>query len=264
MCGCDDERAMCSALGVILSVVAVLIGAVFLFGEDGGGMKCCLSEELFKKILFTTFLSVIVLFCIYKGCCIWRRKIYPLKSGSSIILIGDKNGPSKTAMNSNIKYAVFPDGDTIENYLFFGCCCLESVCFNSSVTKIGAYAFAGCGILTGINLNSLEKLNEIKNGAFLACAGLEEIVLPESVTKIGDYAFAECTGLRSVTIKNPSMEIGESVFRGCGNLKLKVKGDVSKYKELLKDYASYGINDDCKVSLDDGSEKRIDEFLRKQ
>lgn len=265
MCGCDDEKAMCSVLGIILSVAAVLIGAVFLCGEDGGGMKCCAFGNFIKIIIFGALIVVCFilgfLICSSVFCCFWGKKTYVINSGSSSVIVSNKGNLPETAMNNDTKCACFINVDKIKESSFLGCSSLESISFSKNVKRIEAYAFSGCESLQSDNLFFPKSLEKIDEYAFLGCKGLEEIVLSESVTKIGGYAFAECTGLRTVTIKNPSVEIGESVFRGCGNLKLKLKGDVSKYKELLKDYACYGINGNCKVSLDDGSEKTIKEFV---
>jgi hypothetical protein len=63
----------------------------------------------------------------------------------------------------------------------------------NSVTSIGEYAFAGCGLLTSI-------------------------IIPDSVTSIGDYAFRYCDSLVRIVIPNNVANMGTAVFAGCDAL----------------------------------------------
>lgn len=68
----------------------------------------------------------------------------------------------------------------------------------STVTRIGASAFAGCN-----ELNSVIIPNSVTNigaDAFRDCAGLTSVSIGEGVKTIGDRAFYECESLKSVII----------------------------------------------------------------
>ena len=71
----------------------------------------------------------------------------------------------------------------------------------SSVTSIGAYAFAKCPNLTSITIP--DSVTIIRSFAFRGCSSLTSIIIPSSVTSIGDYAFYGCRRLTSVVFKNP-------------------------------------------------------------
>lgn len=94
----------------------------------------------------------------------------------------------------------------------------SSVSYNGkslSVTKIGSYAFNGCGHLTSITIpNTVTSIGE---GAFYANGGLTSLTIPNSVTTIGSSAFYGC-GITSITIPNSVTQIGSTAFRDCSDL----------------------------------------------
>ena len=84
------------------------------------------------------------------------------------------------------------------------------------VTKIGAYAFAECSGLTGVNIPA--SVSEIEDHAFENCIGLTKITIPETVTTIGARAFVGCTNFTSIEIPAGVTEIGIWAFLNCDNL----------------------------------------------
>lgn len=70
---------------------------------------------------------------------------------------------------------------------------IPSVLNGMTVSAIGAYAFADCATLTGVQI-------------------------PESVTSIGDCAFMNCTSLTEMTVPDTVIEVGGGVFCGCTQL----------------------------------------------
>ena len=85
-----------------------------------------------------------------------------------------------------------------------------------SVTKIGAYAFGHCEMLSEVTIPN--SVTEIKFGAFWGCSNLNGVTIPNSVTEIGDYAFVDCRSLTRMTIPNGVTSIGDSAFCGCTSL----------------------------------------------
>lgn len=67
---------------------------------------------------------------------------------------------------------------------------ISSIVFNSHLTKIGQYAFSGCGSLT-------------------------EVIIPEGVETVDNYAFQNCP-LRYVDLPSSLRTIGNSVFKSNG------------------------------------------------
>lgn len=86
---------------------------------------------------------------------------------------------------------------------------IKTVTIGSGVMDVGAYAFSGCGSLTGVTLP--DSLTEIRRRAFQWCENLSEITIPENVTLIGEYAFWG-TGLSGITVPRKVSSIGKAAF----------------------------------------------------
>jgi hypothetical protein len=91
-------------------------------------------------------------------------------------------------------------------------CNLTKVRIGSSVTNMGAWAFAYCISLTSVTLGS--SVTSIGDDAFAFCSSLTTVTVPNSVIGIGPFAFAVCSNLTSVTIGNGVMTIGPQAFDG--------------------------------------------------
>ena len=116
---------------------------------------------------------------------------------------------------------------------------LEEITIPSSVTTIGEDAFGiipSDGRLKKVLLNCPIIPSDLFNGA-----PLEEVILGDCVNKIEDRAFANCENLTSVTIPCKVIEIGDSAFCCCANLK---KVDLGKC-DKLESIGSYAFGD-CK------------------
>ncbi len=121
----------------------------------------------------------------------------------------------------------------------------------ASVQSMGEYAFYGCTLLSGFdveannqayssnqgvlfnhNQDSLYIFPVSKTGkyvipttvtticycAFDACAGLTEVTFPSTLRSIGYFAFENCTGLTSVKLPKTLTEIINGAFYNCSNL----------------------------------------------
>ena len=106
--------------------------------------------------------------------------------------------------------------ETIGNYAFRGCDCLESVTIPDSVTAIGDMAFFDCVSLESVTIP--DSVTTIGDSVFSGCNGLTSVTIPDSVTTIGSYAFEGCYGLTSVTIPDSVTTIGVGAFAGCYGL----------------------------------------------
>ena len=133
------------------------------------------------------------------------------------------------------------------DYTFAYCLNLEKAVIPSSIKTIGLYNFAGCELLTNINLSHVEN---IKDYAFTSCLSLEVVDLT-SVKSIGTGAFAQtyisgdlvCNNLTKVddyAFQNANIskftapileEIHEGAFQGCAKLTNVVVPSSVKYIE---------------------------------
>ena len=84
---------------------------------------------------------------------------------------------------------------------------------NSRATKIGSFAFCGCGNLTDANFPNV---TTISSNAFIGCGRLSEVSFP-NVKTISSNAFSGCYSLPTVSFPSVST-IGNSAFYGCEKL----------------------------------------------
>lgn len=74
----------------------------------------------------------------------------------------------------------------------------------TSVTEIGAYAFAYCGNLSSVTIPN--GITCIGGSAFEDCSNLTNIIIPSSVMNIGKCAFLGCRGLTSIVFQGKTLE----------------------------------------------------------
>ena len=86
----------------------------------------------------------------------------------------------------------------------------------SSVTSIGAEAFAYCTSLTSVSIPS--NVTSIGDAAFQSCTSLTSVSIPNGVTTIGQEMFASCTSLTSASIGRGVASIGDGAFASCTSL----------------------------------------------
>lgn len=142
----------------------------------------------------------------------------------------------------------------IGTYAFQNCSSLADLGFaTNKVTTINSYAFEGMSSLTQFEFSTDEELSSLPSYCFQN-TGLTSLDLPSNIQEVGQAAFAGCTGLTSVTIENPNIDIyrrsGTSsiyekykVFYNCGNLKdIYVKGTLEQAQTLFENYGEYGLS----------------------
>ena len=102
--------------------------------------------------------------------------------------------------------------DKIGNYAFRECYYLTSVNF-ASVDNIGKYAFTDCSRLTSVDFPSVDIINVY---AFYGCSKLTTVNFP-IVTIIDNYVFRSCSKLTSVDFPKV-ISIGTYAFYNCSAL----------------------------------------------
>ena len=77
----------------------------------------------------------------------------------------------------------------------------------------------GNEVLIGVDLSNTS-ISSIGAYAFALCSSLTSITLPAGVTSLGEYCFHNCTSLTSITIPESVTSIGQTCFRNCSSLTL--------------------------------------------
>lgn len=99
----------------------------------------------------------------------------------------------------SLKEIVIPDSvQTIGNYAFYECSCLQSITLSRELLTIGDYAFYNCNALQTLIFPN--KLQTIGDYAFYSCDALQSVDIPDSVKTLGSRSFASCANLKEVTI----------------------------------------------------------------
>ena len=97
----------------------------------------------------------------------------------------------------------------------FGYTKLTTTRLPSTLTTIGACAFADCDSIVDVNFSP--SLKKVGNDAFSDCDGITEIVFPNGIEYIG--AFDNCSNLTSITIPNMKNGTINGSFGDCKALK---------------------------------------------
>ena len=106
--------------------------------------------------------------------------------------------------------------------LFCGCFELESVYLGPHIQVIHRYAFYHCHLRNIKNDDTDEivipdKIGYIGDGAFYSCR-MKKLVIGSKII-IEDHAFSSCENLKSATIGEKTVFLGNFIFRFCHNLR---------------------------------------------
>ena len=103
----------------------------------------------------------------------------------------------------------------ISYYAFSNCTGLTAVTIPEGITKIGAYAFQGTGL---VSLTIPGSVMEIGFAAFSDCVRLRNVIFSEGVTEIKNQAFSDCTALTRVALPASMTNVDGDAFCGCTSL----------------------------------------------
>lgn len=118
----------------------------------------------------------------------------------------------------HLRHLEIKDAVGIDEYAFYGCSALESICVPTELTKIGDWAFANCGKLSHVPF--LPQIETLCAGAFENCADLTSVSLNEKITSIEGWTFAGCTKLKQVQLPPSLKKIHSGAFKNCRELSL--------------------------------------------
>ena len=119
--------------------------------------------------------------------------------------------------------------DYIGSSAFENCTALTDVEFNSTITDIGAKAFANTG-LTEVVIYGEDCY--IEEGAFMNCENLECVRLEEGVYYVGMNAFLNCPKLETIYLSKTVTSIEDNAFNGCDNVTFELVKGTTAYKYI--------------------------------
>lgn len=114
--------------------------------------------------------------------------------------------------NTALTEIIFPESLTrIGAYAFAGIGTLESIVLPENLNTIGSSAFSGTGIQT---LKLPKNVTTMGNGAWMNCAALREVQWDAALAKIPANTFEHCTALTQIELPDGIVEIGARAFSG--------------------------------------------------
>ena len=120
--------------------------------------------------------------------------------------------------NLNLKHIVLPDTVTrIDAYAFAGCHALETIVMPRNLEALGSSAFSESAALKEITVP--EGISALPSSAFQICTALTTVHLPKNLKRIDSAAFDRCPALTAISIPEGLKGIGEQAFRRCTSLK---------------------------------------------
>ena len=107
----------------------------------------------------------------------------------------------------------------------------EVIAIPSNITRIAKDAFYNSHIRGVVMTTSIQ---EIYTSAFYS-SHLTSIVLPSSVTLVMPSCFEDCKKLKTVSIRNSTIRLGEDCFNGCDELEdIFFNGTLEQWREISK------------------------------
>ena len=177
-----------------------------------------------------------------------------INSNSAMIDYYEKESRPWHNIASEIQHIVISDKVTdISRFAFANCTAVEEITIPGSISTVGEDAFLDCTALTAVHINNLSTwcnidfsngnanptnfahnlyLNNelitnlvipsdvkvIKTQAFRGCSCIKTATIHDGVISIGEYLFNTCTNMTSVQLPQNITSIPRGIFSGCNNL----------------------------------------------
>lgn len=106
----------------------------------------------------------------------------------------------------------------IEEYAFLDCDSLSEITIPLGVEKLDFWTFAFCDGLERVDFDEDTQIEKISDFCFYSCGSLESFDFGKMtrLKSIGYAAFADCSNMKTATIPNGEIKIGELAFLDCG------------------------------------------------
>lgn len=121
-----------------------------------------------------------------------------------------------------LKVLILPEVNSIGEYAFAGCYCLENI----TMPKVNSIGYAAFSRMGASQITLPEGITSIEDYAFRN-SNLESITIPSTVTEISDYCFYNCSRLKSVSIPSSVTNIGSYAFCETGLISINLPGVTS-------------------------------------
>ena len=136
--------------------------------------------------------------------------------------------------NETLKAVYIPEGSVkyIGARAFYGCTLITGVTLGNGVENIGDAAFCGCDSLTSITIPG--SVINVGASAFSGCETLANITIGEGVTSIGDYAFDSCFELQNISIPSSLETVGNRIFNYVNKVtRIDFDGDLAAWLKVM-------------------------------
>ena len=234
----DEGRRTASVVGVYVSSKSIIIPS-----NVGGYTVSDIWYDAFRNHSWLTSISLPVsLSWIYEGAFNGCTGLTTVTFNAEHC--GSPSG-SSDAWFKDCPLTTLVIGDkvrSIPNFIAYNQAGLKTLTIGNSVITIGKGAFEGCTGLTTVTFNAEgcgspsessdawfkdcplttlvigDKVRSIPDFIAYNQTGLKTLSIPNTVIKIGQGAFEGCTGLTSISIPYCITEISANVFEGCTGL----------------------------------------------
>ena len=234
----DEGRRTASVVGVYVSSTSIIIPS-----NVGGYTVSDIWYDAFRNHSWLTSISLPVsLSWIYEGAFNGCTGLTTVTFNAEHC--GSPSG-SSDAWFKDCPLTTLVIGDkvrSIPNFIAYNQAGLKTLTIGNSVITIGKGAFEGCTGLTTVTFNAEgcgspsessdawfkdcplttlvigDKVRSIPDFIAYNQTGLKTLSIPNTVIKIGQGAFEGCTGLTSISIPYCITEISANVFEGCTGL----------------------------------------------
>lgn len=112
-------------------------------------------------------------------------------------------------------YTVPDTVTTLASFALESCAGLTEITLPSSLTTVGAWAFAGTSISS---IQIPNRVTSIEDHAFCACTALTDVQLSSGLQTLGAGAFWGCTALTDIVLPDQLLALSNWTFYGCSNL----------------------------------------------
>ena len=143
----------------------------------------------------------------------------------------------ETVIYNDTEYVVTSIGD----HTFYGCVSVSSIKIPSTIVSIGEEAFYACSYLSKVYISDIASYCNIlfhpaygnpvyyAENLYLNGELIEDLVIPEGVKRISSGAFERLQHIKSVSIPNSVVFIGDNAFVDCGGLTSVYISDIASY-----------------------------------
>ena len=145
-----------------------------------------------------------------------EAKIFGNNKGTYLLSNANTNKTYYNSMYSSSLLYCFLSNIALDQYAFYLCCSMQSICISKYIVSIPNYAFSHC-----VSMNNIIVPNTVSVfgvSAFEECFSLTCLTIPNSVTFIANYSFTSDYSLQRLCLPESITYIGNYICSGCQSL----------------------------------------------